>query len=287
MTLKEAIIARRSVRTYTSEPVPDAAIAGLKRFLGTVRPLHSGIKTGISIISKEDFRRAFRKLRLSDAQHYVILRSVKKDGYLQNVGFIGEQIALYLAQQGIGSCWIGSAIPKKSTEAGKLPYVAAISFGRADNAPPRFSPEEANRKLIDDIVIGKISHSSLLPLLEAGRLAPSHMNEQPVRYITESTNMFIYRKRPFLALPYFENMQQIDVGAAMANIYIASECSRIFVRESNSNYPTPTAGCVYEYTSMDIESFAAQEDDGDYEEEDDAAAASQDRTGNGSDAPQA
>ena len=270
MTLKEAIIARRAVRTYTTEPVPDAAIAGLKQFLGTVRPLHSGIKTGISIISKEDFRRSFHKLMLTDAQHYVVLRSVKKDGYLQNVGFIGEQIALYLAQQGIGTCWIGSALPKKSAEAGKLPYVAAISFGRADNAPPRFSPEEANRKLIDDIVMGKISHPSLLPLLEAGRLAPSHMNEQPVRYITESTNMFIYRKRPFLALPYFENMQQIDVGAAMANIYVASDFTRLFIKESN--YPTPVAGCVYEYTAVDVDSYV----DGADQAEDAAAMAEAD-----------
>ena len=48
MTRKEAIIARRAVRTYTAEPLKDAVLAELRQFIGTIKPLHSTIKTNIS-----------------------------------------------------------------------------------------------------------------------------------------------------------------------------------------------------------------------------------------------
>jgi len=263
MTRKEAIIARRAVRTYTTEPLKDIVISDLRQFITTIKPLHSSIKTNISILSREDFARNFSTFFIPNAQHYIVIRSVKKDGYLENAGFIGEQIVLYLTERDIGTCWLGSAKPKDKDESGKLPYVVTICFGRSDNAPRRSVPGEANRKLIYEIVMGNLGHPSLLPLLDAGRLAPSAMNLQPVRYITEGTNIFVYRKRPIVSIPALEEMQSIDVGIALANIYIASDQSRIFVREKN--YPTPQGNCVYEYTCMDSSALEQSDDEDDDE----------------------
>ena len=259
MTRKDAIIARRAVRTYTTEPVKDNVLDELRRFMATIKPLHSSIKTSISILSREDYVRSYTTFMVPNAQHYIVIRSVKKEGYLENAGFIGEQIVLFLTEMDIGTCWVGCARPKNDEEAGKLPYVITICFGRADNAPRRGSPDEAKRKLIHEIVMGKISHPSLLPLLEAGRLAPSGINLQPVRYITESTNIFIYRTRPLFGIRALDEMQAIDVGVALANIFVASDYKRVFVREKN--YPTPQNGCIYEYTALDAEALLAEFDD--------------------------
>lgn len=259
MTRKEAIIARRAVRTYTTEPLKDIVLSELRQFIGTVKPLHSSIKTNISILSREDFARNFYTFFVPNAQHYLVIRSVKKEGYLENAGFIGEQIVLYLTEHDIGTCWLGSAIPREKDESGKLPYVITICFGRSDNAPRRGSAGDANRKLTYEIVMGNLGHPSLLPLLDAGRLAPSAMNFQPVRYITEGKNIFIYRKRPLFSIAKLEDTQCIDVGIAMANIYVESEYSRIFVKEKN--YPTPQGNCVYEYTCMEQLGDAFDEDE--------------------------
>lgn len=256
MTRKDAIIARRAVRTYTEEPIKDAQLGELRQFMGTIKPLHSSIKTKISILSREDFLRSFNSLFAPNAQHYVVIRSVMKEGYLENAGFIGEQIVLFLTEMDIGTCFVGGASPKSGEDADKLPYVITICFGRSDNAPRRVSPDEAKRKLLHEVVMGKISHPSLLPLLDAGRLAPSAMNFQPVRYITESTNIFVYRKRPTVSIKHLEDLQCIDVGVALANIYVASDCTRIFVREKN--YPTPQGSCIYEYTALDADSFLGE-----------------------------
>ena len=252
MTLKEAIIGRRSVRTYTTEPVKDSLLDDLKAFIANLKPLNSGIKADVAVISREDFNRNYRGLFVpGTAQHFIIISSVQKEGYLENAGFIGEQIALFLAQHEAGTCWLGFTAPRKP-ENSKLPHVVALCFGRPDNAPRRLSPEEANRMLIHEIVMGKISHPDLLPLIEAGRLAPSALNLQPVRYITESRNIFIYRKRPLISIPMLEALQCIDVGIAMANIYVQSDFTRAFIKEKN--FPTPHGNCVYEYSAVDASS---------------------------------
>ena len=249
MTRKDAIVARRSVRTYTAEPIKDSILTELRQFIGTIKPLHSSIKTNVSILSREDYMRKYHAVMGRNAQHYIVIRSVMKDGYLENAGFIGQQIILFLTEQDVGTCWLGMCKPKAADDAGQLPYVATICFGRADNAPRRLSPEEANRKLLHEIVLGKISSPELLPLLDAGRLAPSAMNRQPVRYITEGTNIYVYRKRPMVSIKYLEELNCIDVGAALANIYVASDETRVFVKEKN--FPTPQPNCVYEYTALD------------------------------------
>ena len=258
MTRKEAIVARRSVRTYTGEPLKDKQLLDLRQFIATVKPLHPSIKMGLNILSRQDFLRQFSAFGAHDSAHYLVIRSVRKEGYLENAGFIGQQIALYLTEQGVGSCWLGNIRPREAEAPGQLPYVICMSFGRPDNSPIRHSPDEAKRKLVHELVMGQISNPCLLDLLNAARLAPSAINLQPVRYMTESTNIYAYRKLPLLNIEKLHLLQSIDVGIALANIYVASDFTRVFVREKH--FPTPVGNCIYEYTCLEPDAVQAREE---------------------------
>ena len=247
MEMKDAIIARRSVRSYTGQPLDELLIDGLAEFIAGIKPLHDNIPVDVMLYGREDFQKEFARSSMYRATDFVVLRSAMSiQGYLQNVGFIGEQIALWLTHKGISSCWAGMAKQKTQPSRGELPYVISVEFGRGDNAPFRRLPEESPRKKLHELLLGEISRPEFLPVLEAGRLAPSAVNLQPVRYLTEDDCIYICRTKPPLKFQYLDNIQQIDVGVAMANMYVMCDGKCTFVRQSRP--PELPENCIYEYT---------------------------------------
>ena len=247
MELKDAIIARRSVRSYTGEPLSPSLIDELAEFISGIKPLHDNIPVDIELYEAEDFHRDFARSAMYRGTDFVVLRSARNSqGYGQNVGFIGEMIALWLTHKGIASCWGGLAKQKTAPSRGQLPYMIAIEFGRGNNAPFRRLPEEAPRKKLHEILLNEISRPEYLSIIEAGRLAPSAMNLQPVRYYTRDDGIYICRKSMPLKNALIGDMQQIDVGIAMANMYVACDGDCVFVRQSAP--PELPDDCIYEYT---------------------------------------
>ena len=197
MEMKEAIIARRSVRSYTGQPLDESVINELSEFISEIKPLHDNIPVDVMLYEKDDFHKEFARSAMYRATNYVVLRSAMSvQGYLQNVGFIGELIALWITHRGISSCWAGLAKQKTLPSRGELPYVISIEFGRGDNAPFRRLPEEAPRKKLHEFLMNEIARPEYLRVIEAGRLAPSALNLQPVRYFTLDDGIYICRKRP-------------------------------------------------------------------------------------------
>ena len=247
LEMKDAIIARRSVRKYTGQKLDELLLDDLADFISAIKPLHDNIPVDVVLYEKDDFRQDFSRSSLYGATDYVVLRSAMNTrGYLQNVGFIGEQIALWLTHRGISSCWAGMAKQKTTPSRGELPYVISVEFGRGDDEPFRRQPEEVPRKKLHEFLLNEIGNPAFLKVLEAGRLAPSAMNFQPVRFLTDEHNIYICRKKPPLRNPYMDHMQQIDVGAAMANMYVMCGGSCAFIRQSDP--PELPDGILYEYT---------------------------------------
>ncbi|MBR3750075.1 MAG: nitroreductase, partial [Firmicutes bacterium] len=76
----------------------EAAYAGFES-------LYPDIRTAIRIVpaAKVNFKR--------DAEYCILLYSEKKDNYLMNAGYIGEQLDLYLVSRNIGTLWFGIGKP--------------------------------------------------------------------------------------------------------------------------------------------------------------------------------
>ena len=146
------------------------------------------------------------------APYYLALYSEKKDNYLENIGFVFQQVSLYLQSIGIGSCWVGlGSVKVKNPD-----FVILMAFGKSDRMTRDLS--DFRRKKLSEI--SDFEDERLIP----AQLAPSAINSQPwyFRHADDGFDVFqvkqIIFKRPFL-----KKWNPIDVGIALSHLYVSNE----------------------------------------------------------------
>lgn len=200
--MNEAIKRRKSIRKYIMEPLAEKTLVDLREQFTKIVPLYPEINYSIDIVSKT------KGLFGIAAPHYLVFYSQEKEGYLENIGYIGQHISLYLTKNGIGSCWLGMAKPK---DVGDYPFVICMAFGNPGEELYR-SLAEFNRKRIEEISSGEDER------LEAARLAPSGMNHQNWNFVAEDGLIHCYIKKNMMM-----RLATIDIGIALAHISAESE----------------------------------------------------------------
>ena len=87
-------------RNIGKEHITGEELKDIENKFYTLMPLVEDIKVKIKIVKDSTTCRR--------GQEYCILfYSEKKDNYLQNIGYIGEQLDLYLVSKNIGTLWFG------------------------------------------------------------------------------------------------------------------------------------------------------------------------------------
>jgi len=212
MNLYEYIFKRKSIRKYDMKPLSSEQLEEIKNFADNLKPLYQNINVEYSINNSADVK-SFLAVK---APHYFIISSENKDGYLTNVGFMFQQIDLYLSSKEFGSCWVGMAKPTEKIDT-KLEFVIIIAFGKSINTPYR-EISEIKRKSLAEISIGSDER------LECARLAPSAVNSQNWFFVVENGKIHTYKKKlnPLQAFMY-EKMNNIDMGIAICHLYLATE----------------------------------------------------------------
>ena len=188
------------------EKISEDEIQDLYNFYEKLEPLFE-IKTKIKIVRKEETT-CTRK-----AEYCILFFSEKKPGYLQNIGYLGEQMDLYLTSKDIGSLWFGIAKSKEIYDG--LDYVIQIAIAKVDTKTFRKDMYKAKRKSLSDIWQGDD-----LGIGDIVRFAPSACNSQPWFVINKEGLLEIYRKSksgkvgimPKNASVYYN---QIDIGIFM------------------------------------------------------------------------
>lgn len=234
MNLYDFIFKRKSTRKYDMMPLTDGQLAEIKAFADNLKPLYKDIKVEYSIANAEDVKNIL-PIR---APHYIIISSEKKDAYLTNVGFMFQQMDLFLSSKGLGTCWLGMAKPNKKIST-KLEFIIILALGKALDSPHR-ELSEFKRKALSEISTGTDKR------LEAARLAPSATNSQNWFFAAENGKIHTYQKRvnPLKALIY-EKINKIDMGIAICHLYYATEhLGKKFVFEKEEN-PKELKGYTY------------------------------------------
>ena len=207
MDLYNAIWKRKSVRKYDMTPLEDEQLSRIMQFAESMKPLYPGIKTAYEIIA------GVKNFMAAKAPHYFAILSEETDGYLENAGFMFQQMDLYLTSIGLGSCWLGMAKPAEKLNA-ELPLVITLAFGKADESPYR-ELSDFKRKPLSDISSGDDAR------LEAARVAPSAVNNQNWFFAAESGKIDVFQKKA--AIGIFEKMNRIDIGIALCHLFVATE----------------------------------------------------------------
>ena len=185
-----------------------------------LKPLVKDIKVKMKIVKKESILRG---------QEYCILfYSEKKDNYLQNIGYLGEQLDLYLVSKNIGTLWFGIGKPDEQQLDG-LDYVIMIAIAKVDSSNKfRKDMYKSKRKELSEIWTG----NNFLDIANIVRFAPSACNTQP--WIVESSvnELKVYRyrkegKRGIMPKDKVIYYNQIDIGIFLYFLELCLEKNNI------------------------------------------------------------
>lgn len=226
MELREVIYRRKSTRSYTGKPVDEATLKKITDFCAQLKPLYPGIKVHSEMVESDRVRCI---LPWTTPQSIAIFSEETGKGLL-NVGFMYQQLDLYLQSLGLGSCWLGmGTVDKKGRDTmgrdNGLKFIILIAFGYPKENPLRDNKDEFKRKPLAEISDREDER------LEAARIAPSSVNSQPWYFTHEGDMIHVYcTQQGFLKKKALGKMNCIDVGIALAHLYIENPDTFRFFR---------------------------------------------------------
>jgi len=192
MSLYETISVRRSVRSYSKEPVSEELLGKIKDHVHNIEQLFGQEATFDVVPGKK-------------APYAVLAYCEDGLGEYINVGYCLQEIDLYIQSLGLGSLWYGAKYPTKNRKDG---YCITLAFGNTD-VPFRKSEDEFKRLSVSEI--SNVDNA----VARAVRLAPSARNSQPWELTCEDGRIFIYHHgRGLFRMALKKKLSKIDLGIA-------------------------------------------------------------------------
>jgi len=214
--LFDSIFKRKSVRKYKSSKLTQEMLEQINDFIKQIIPLYEEIKVDFVIVSDNELISSHQ----NKAPHYIYAYSEEKHGSAENIGFLMQQISLFLTSNGLGSCWLGSGSPKKEykTQSG-LEYQVMLSFGLPDEDVFRDNMKLFKRKTLEQIT----EIDNIVFLMEAVRLAPSAINTQPWHFSGTANNIIVSRKLPNpISGLVLNKVNKFDMGIALCHLWLSA-----------------------------------------------------------------
>ena len=205
----EMIFKRKSFhifRNVGNESISKTELDEIQNVYTTFIPLNSGIKTVIRIVPEN------QTSCKRGGEYCILFYSEKKDGYLQNIGYLGEQLDLYLVSRNIGTLWFGIGKTEEKPF-DNMEFVIMLSIRKiSDDSMFRKDMFKSKRKNIEEIWEGE----KILGVSDIVRFAPSACNCQPW-YVKNNGEILVYRyknpgKRGIMPADKVSFYNRIDIG---------------------------------------------------------------------------
>jgi len=222
--LYDMIFKRKSFHLFRNigkEHISSDELKYIEEQITKLKPLVNDIKVKIKIVNEG--------VTCKRGQEYCILfYSEKKENYLQNIGYLGEQLDLYLVSKNIGTLWFGIGKVEKVQE-NDLDFVIMLAIAKVDS-PDKFRKDmyKSKRKELQEMWSGE----QYLDIANIVRFAPSACNTQP--WIVEAMNneLKVYRyrkegKRGIMPKDRVIYYNQIDIGIFLCFIELCLEKNNI------------------------------------------------------------
>lgn len=208
--LYEMIFKRKSFHLFRNnignEHITEKELSEIENEFNKLQRLSDDINVKIRIVKD--------KTTCKRGQEYCILfYSEKKNNYLQNIGYLGEQLDLYLVSRNIGTLWFGIGKPEEKQYEG-LDFVIMMAIAKIDSEDKfRKDMFKSKRKSLEEIWNGEY----YLDIANIVRFAPSSCNTQPWKVESFNDEIKVYRyrkegKRGIMPKKLVEYYNQIDIG---------------------------------------------------------------------------
>lgn len=244
--ITEIIKARKSIRTYQKQSLPEAVKERLALYLKEVEGVF-GAKVRFNLIDSSILLgNSGLKLGtygvIKGASTFITTAVKSGDKNLEELGYMLEKVILYATALGLGTCWLGGtfhrgefakAMALKPDEI--LPIITPVGYPQAQVRPMiailKFIAGSATRKPWQDLFF---VHDFSCPLsaedageyylpLEMVRLAPSAINRQPWRIIKDMNQYHFYLQRARGMTSTGFDIQKIDLGIAMSHFELTAK----------------------------------------------------------------
>lgn len=259
MNVIETIGRRRSVRTYSGDPLSDELVAMIKQYINQLQAPF-GAKARVELIHA---RAGEKTVQLGTygwvkgACEYLALIYEEAPFAETAAAYMFEELILYCTELGLGTCWLGGSFSRgdfkrqlllKPNE--RLKIVSPVGY--ASGGKERFlekyivraEKHHASRKPFGELFfdgafnrpLTAVGAGVFLEPLEMVRLAPSANNMQEWRAVLDGEVLHFYKK-PYLAF------DSIDIGIALCHFALTCE-------ELGIEGRFETAECVPESDSL-------------------------------------
>ena len=188
-----------------------------------MEPLFPGIKIKLEIVENLEKKRQMKGLFLINAPYYLLIYSEDKErGMAECRLYYGTALPVP-GDKGSGKLLPGYVQKEKRCSGGRDEIYPGAGFGKP--AGPLLRQGYAARRLpLDELCVYKERPRTWVKeILEAARLAPSSINQQPWRFVVYENRVHVFVKKPSPLRAMTPGLTEFDMGVMLANVNVAAD----------------------------------------------------------------